>query len=428
MESNAGTHNPPIESFDSIAPTWRKFMSRPHTKAAALSNHALTHGRRGFLRVAGGGVIAAALPAMAACSSTLPAESVSAWQVPTSGGADLRRWILAHAILAPHAHNRQSWLVELDQADTIVLRMDLTRMLPETDPFARQMTLSQGTFVELLDMAARQSGHRADISLFPEGMWDSKAADRRATARIVLHADASVRPDPLFAQVFNRRTNRERYEATLPAVTAIDALRASCAALPVKVGHVDQRDPQATAEHRRIAGKAWQIELHTPRTQLESVQLMRIGPGQIARHRDGISINDPFMRLLDTVGMVNREVAAAPDSMGVTNQIKDFDAKLVATPAFAWITTESNDRIAQINAGRAWLRMQLVATEHGLSMHPLSQALQEYPEQRDTYQAIHRQLGATASGQTVQMWARLGHGPVIGPSPRRGVDAHIVSG
>jgi len=72
------------------------------------------------------------------------------------------------------------------------------------------------------------------------------------------------------------------------------------------------------------------------------------------------------------------------------------------------------------------VRAQLAATAHGLSMHPLQQALQEYPEQRGQYDAIRRLLGGRTEGQTVQMWARLGYGPPVGPAPRRGVDAHVL--
>ncbi len=62
----------------------------------------------------------------------------------------------------------------------------------------------------------------------------------------------------------------------------------------------------------------------------------------------------------------------------------------------------------------------------GLLAVPLSQALQEYPEQIGPYNEIHRLLGAPAPRFTVQMWARLGYAPVIGPSPRRGLAAHIL--
>ena len=85
-----------------------------------------------------------------------------------------------------------------------------------------------------------------------------------------------------------------------------------------------------------------------------------------------------------------------------------------------------NDRATQVRAGRAYARAQLAATAHGLSMHPLQQALQEYPEQAPHYAAIHALLGAAPGRNTVQMWARLGYAPPVEPAPRRGVQAHLL--
>jgi hypothetical protein len=89
------------------------------------------------------------------------------------------------------------------------------------------------------------------------------------------------------------------------------------------------------------------------------------------------------------------------------------------------MTSRDNTRQTQLAAGRAWARVQLAATAHGVAMHPMQQALQEYPEQAVPYAAIHRLVGAP--GETVQMWARVGYGPAVGPSPRRGVDAHLTT-
>ena len=226
--------------------------------------------RRHFIRIAGGGVVLGATAGLAACSSTLPPEAVAAWQAPGADTADVRRWVLSHAILAPHSHNLQSWLVDLSQPNQITLYCDLTRLLPETDPLSRQMMMSLGTFLELLDMAARQKGMRADITLFPQGAFGPSALDKRPTAHIRLTPDAAVPPDPLFAQILRRHTNREAYETREPAASALQAIAASVANQPVRVGFVGGAQPEQMAQHRAIATEAWRIELVTPRTILES--------------------------------------------------------------------------------------------------------------------------------------------------------------
>ena len=53
------------------------------------------------------------------------------------------------------------------------------------------------------------------------------------------------------------------------------------------------------------------------------------------------------------------------------------DRKLESTPGFLWMVTEGNDRVAQVNSGRAYARVQLAATAHELAMQPLQQALEE---------------------------------------------------
>jgi hypothetical protein len=89
------------------------------------------------------------------------------------------------------------------------------------------------------------------------------------------------------------------------------------------------------------------------------------------------------------------------------------------------MVTEANDRVTQVNAGRAYARVQLAATAQGLAMQPLSQALQEYPEQQKTYAEIHALAGATLPGQTVQMWARVGYAEAVTAAPRRALEDFI---
>jgi hypothetical protein len=378
--------------------------------------------KRQFLRISGGSLIAAAsLSSLTGCSSDLPPEAIAAWQPPTDD-LDIRRWALSHALLAPHAHNLQSWLVDLDTPDTIVLRLDLRRLLPETDPWSRQLVISQGTFLELLVMAAKQRGYRADINMFPEGEFDAKAPDNRPTASVRLVKDDSMGADPLFAQVFKRHTHRGLYESLIPDAEARQTLANSVKGFPVQCGVVTA-DEASMQQHRQIAMDAWRIEMETAHTLLESYKVLRVGPQEIAQHRDGISINTPFVRGLVALNLFDRSKASAPDSSAVKGQISEFNDKMAVTPACVWLSTSDNNRKTQILCGRAYVRLQLAATALGLRMHPLSQALQEYPEQAQNYQAIHQLLTGKDSTATVQMWTRLGYASAAAPSPRRGLQA-----
>jgi hypothetical protein len=382
--------------------------------------------RRNFIRVAGGGCVLAATAVSTGCAQQMPASAIEAWQGP-SQKADARRWILGYAILAPHSHNLQSWLVEFPAPDEIVLRCDLKRLLPQTDPFSRQIMMSHGTFLELLDIAARERGLRADLTLFPEGAFAMGKLDSRPVAHVRLVPDAGVTKDPLFAQILARRTNRSKYD---PARSIPDEAWASMseAVKPnsLRFGFVGAERPDLLKQHRAIAFEAWRIELTTPRTIMESYDVLRVGPAEIDQHRDGLYVLDPMVVWMNRLGLFDRSKAPAPDDYATTSQIKDFGQKLESTPGFLWMVTDANDRVTQVRAGQAYARVQLAATALGLSLQPLQQALQEYPEQAEAHSAIRRLLGAQAPTQTVQMWARVGYAPPVGPAPRRGVEAHIV--
>lgn len=386
--------------------------------------------RRAFVRLVGGGVVLAATGPLAGCSSAIPPEAVAAWAGP-GGELDLRRWIVAHAILAPHSHNLQSWLVDLRTPDEIGLRCDRQRLLPVTDPLSRQIMMSHGTFLELLVLAARQRGQRAEITLFPQGAFDERTIDDRPVARVRLVPDSSLTPDPLFTQILKRRTNRNAYDAARPVPAESWQALALAMVLPdtpapLNFGHVGLDNAAALQRHRAIASQAWQFEMMTPAAMLESFKVLRVGAREIAEHRDGLSLTSPMVVAMSKLGLFDRSQAPAPNSYATTSQIKDFNGKIATTPGFLWITSEGNQRTTQVNAGRAYARVQLAGTALGLAMHPLQQALQEYPEQAEPYAAIHALLGAPRPERTVQMWARVGYAEPVGPAPRRGLEAHLV--
>jgi hypothetical protein len=408
------------------------FHNPVHRNAFAFSQptlRTLTMQRRNFLRIIGGGTVAAAGLGAAAWLSlptAMPAAATAAWAGPDEGvrtGGDIRLVLLSYALLAPHAHNLQSWSVDLSQPDSVRLYCDLARLLPHTDPYSRQIMISHGAFLEVLDLAAGAHGLRTEVTLFPEGVFDPGSIDARPVANVRLHKDPSIAPDPLFAQVQHRHTHRGAYDASRAiAPDVLDTLRTATGPAAA-LGFAGSAESDVFTPLIGIALEAWRVELTTPRTVMESIALLRVGTAEVAQHRDGISLLAPFPVAMDRLGMMDR--TAPPVGPSLSAQIDGFNASLDSTPGMLWLSTPSNDRASQIAAGRAYVRTQLAATSLGLSFHPLSQALQEYPEQAALYDKVHVLTGARAAGATVQMWVRVGYANAIGPSPRRGLHALI---
>ena len=96
----------------------------------------------------------------------------------------------------------------------------------------------------------------------------------------------------------------------------------------------------------------------------------------------------------------------------------------MTSPAFLWITSTGDKPSMRLNAGRAYARLALAATEMGLAMHPWSQALQEYEEMADL-RAEMRAFLAPPEGETVQMLVRIGYAEPMAPAARRDVQDFI---
>ncbi len=382
--------------------------------------------RRAFVRILGGSLAAGAVPLLVAgCSSDYPEEAVAAWRGPETA-ADLRRWALGYAILAPNSHNRQPWLVDLRDPQAIVLRVDRERLLPETDPWFRQIVVSQGTFVEALVLALQERGLATTVTLFPEGEFASRAIDDRPVARITWAAAPAPARDPLFAQLLHRHTAKVDYDTTRPvAPETLDALRAALVDPDVRFGATVE--PARREALRTICWEAARVELLTPRTVMESVRLTRVGPGEIAKHRDGISVNTAMPRLADAVGAFDRTRPPVEGSSAYKQMMQRFEGHSRTAMGFVWLSTPAGaGRAAELRAGRAYMRLQLKATELGLQVHPMSQAVQEFPEMKTHYDGLHRLLvGKPAAEETVQMFCRVGYAPPQQHTPRRGVAAIV---
>ncbi len=100
------------------------------------------------------------------------------------------------------------------------------------------------------------------------------------------------------------------------------------------------------------------------------------------------------------------------------------DETAMTAMGFVWIATLANDRPAQIDAGRSYMRVALRATALGLAMQPMSQALQEYPAMRPYFAEVHRLLAARP-GERIQMLARLGYADRVAPAARWPLDTRI---
>ncbi len=382
--------------------------------------------RRKFLAVAGGVFVLEQAGDMrvlrAAAAQTV--DPTAPWRAaPAATHADWRVRAFGWAILAPNPHNRQPWEIVLEADGAATLRCAPDRLLPVTDPRGRQITIGLGCFAELFVLAAAEMGMGVDVVPFPAGQTGAPTAG--PVARFVRRTGAAPR-DPLFAHVRARRSEKRPFDAARPVPdTAFAAIAAS-----VGPGFVGTSEPALVANARDISWRAWNVEFETQAAHMESVNLMRLGIAEVAANPDGISIYGPALEPLVQNGTLSRAAFATSGSQAQQVMVERYRTALtLATSSFVWTVSDGDTPADAFAAGRQWMRLALAAVGQGLALHPVSQALQEYPEMAPSYAELHRALGVAAP-KRIQMLARIGYLPAGAnaspPTPRWPVESRIM--
>jgi hypothetical protein len=381
---------------------------------------AMSLSRRKTLSLIGGGLILAATGSLATIATRQTRTAGLPWTI-AGQDADPRRRALSYALLAPNPHNRQPWLVDLRAPGEVALYVDTTKLLPHTDPYSRQITIGLGCFLELMRMAASHDGQSVAITPFPEGS-DDWALDARPVARAVFTPNPAVTPDPLFAYVMDRRSTKEPYDLARPLPEDI-LTHLNVAAHGRFGGTIDAED---VADWRAFTHEALRIEIETPHTYKESVDLFRIGRAEVDANPDGIDFTGPLFEVLGATGLMTRASVLDTSSQAYKAGLAAVYANTDTAMGHVWLVTPGNSRADQLATGADWLRVNLAATGQGVAFQPLSQALQEYPEMAKLYANLHARLAP--DGGTVQMLARIGYGPKVDPSPRWPLEAKVLNG
>ena len=289
--------------------------------------------RRKTLALVGGGAICAATGGFAYSVTRRPNRALEPWS-DAGQYEDPRMRALSWAILAPNPHNRQPWMVDLSKAETVTLYVDTDRLLPHTDPYSRQITIGLGCFLELLRMAALEDGYIVETDLFPDGS-DALVLDGRPVA-VCRFLQSDAPRDPLFAHVPKRRSLKEPFDINR-AVTQAQLDRIVAAARQVPSG--GSIAPDDISYFRKLTSDALMVEIETPHTYRESVDLFRIGRREINANPDGIDFSGPLFETISRVGMFSRETALDPDSMAYKGGVDAVLANTQTAMGHIWLVS-----------------------------------------------------------------------------------------
>ncbi len=303
-------------------------------------------------------------------------------------------FLVSFAVLAPSSHNSQPWKFTIKD-DSVMVRADVRRSLPESDKNNRQLFISLGCAAENLRVAGEYYGLQSTIEYLPDGM--------RVRFMEKVHMEQK-NPDHLIFSIPRRVTNRNPYTSQLPDEHFLATIR-SMALSGVQLTLVTDEQKRSALANVVLAagvaamgGKGFRRELsHYVRSN-------------ITRERTGM----PCFGF----GIPTPVSFVAPLMMRFLNMNKmtrGKDEKLLKqrTPIFGIISSESDDSEAWMRTGMFYEYMALEATRVGISTAPMAAAIQigEY------YKNLQRILSLTTRPQ---FFFRMGYSVRSAPhvSPR----------
>ncbi len=325
---------------------------------------------------------------------------------------DPRIQLVAHGLLAANGHNMQPWKIRLDEKDPMVfyLYADCDRLTKEVDPLARQMMVTQGTFLEYVRVAGEKLGYATKVELFPEGDYDEKnlteSMRTKPVAKVAL-TKGTPQSDEYYDDMFLPDTNRAAYQPKLLSSEQINRLVAINQESNMSIEIF--QDKENLAKLGSYAMEGAKIEAGVNRVMQESNEIFRANEYQKNKYRYGFSVEGQgtsgiMKHLLQ--GLVTLFPSMNSGKAAENMYIQSAQTSVDNTPAYAMISTKDNSRISQVKSGMLYSRLILVAQQMGLVMQPLSQVLEEYPEMKGVYSRIHQDYAP--DGGTIQMLVRLG--------------------
>lgn len=297
--------------------------------------------------------------------------------------------------------------------------VDERRLLPETDPPARQIHVGAGCCIEMLAVGMSRHGNKCEVESLPLGAHGLEGIGVKPVARFALLPNRSAGADELAEFMPVRQTNRKPYGG--PLVSSDEEATIRSQVDPSDSELLVLRQPEEMRPLLDIFYRAWEIEATTPHLYEETRVWFRFNERERQTKRDGLSIPqlgiDGLRRRLLEWTLRNGDPKRWFSPLSIRSTLGTTRKAIDSARAVVLLKTKTNEQLDWLRAGRGFARLALALTGLGLTAHPFSQVLQEYPEMAELQAEFNEHLGVQEP-EKIQMAVRVGRAERAYPAPR----------
>jgi hypothetical protein len=332
---------------------------------------------------------------------------------------------LALGLNAPSPHNTQSWLFDIIDSKTAELRVDRSRLLPKTDPPARQIHIGCGCYIEAFLLGASTLGYAASVALWPRGRYGSQTdIGKLPVARLSL-GDTGQKADPLALYIHSRQTSRLAYRGPWVDQRRFAPIQRDSR---LQFSRVELIEKPQLAPYLKLFDRGMTIESKNLATNEETRHWFRFSDDEAAKRRDGLTFEANGLTGLGATfarWFTDDTQKSWNSKSTVEKGLETFRAALYSSRGLLFLATAQNDVTSQVNSGRDCYRLMLALTKHGYFCHPCNQVIQEYPQMTSLRKRFETMSGI-AEPAKVQMILRIGRSEPPFVSYRRPLQACVT--
>jgi hypothetical protein len=318
---------------------------------------------------------------------------------------------------APSPHNIQPWRLRVASEYEAELLYEPRRLLHETDPSGRFVTVGLGIFVETLSVAAAQLRLVVRVELLGEPPAGRDGPPARFAHLTLIPGDRAEAFAPELIQ--DRRTSRVAYDGQPVDAHVLAELEAIASAHGQRL--VTSSEPELVRFVLELNRQALFFDMTDPSARAEVGSWLRFSERQARRTGDGFApacLGFPGWLLYAFFHW-----RAAFDLPGIRQLVRaSYLRTMHGTATVAWLYAPFESVDDWFEAGRTLCRLWLAMTARGIYMHPFGSIVTNAAANANLKQCI----GEDPSGELLWLIMRLGTGRVPPRSLRLTVDDLVL--
>lgn len=337
-------------------------------------------------------------------------DKLAAWDVqesdfPSTGTLfDQLKFLLRYGVLAPSGPNTQPWNLSIKDNE-VSLIVDFTRSLPSLDPTNRTLYLSHGCLLANTMIAAEHFGFGYDAKCLPDG----PSGDRSASIRFDKKASEPRFPN-LFEEITKRHTNRKPYENHAIEAEKLEKLKNCIDRKGFKLNVI--MSDEGKNRMADILARSQKIQLGNKEMRKELANWIRPNTSDAKDGLPGYSFG-----YSDFESYLGKFIFGTFDMSSSRARVET--ANIIASPAVAVLSTDSDDKLTWIKAGMLFETMFLTATKLNVRFDLFSQPT-AIPE-------LRQELAQMLNINYPQLLIRMGYAQPQKHTPRRPIEEVLVA-